>query len=239
MRKLLLTFFLSSTILLNFAQKHKGPINWLSIEEASVLYQKNPKPMFIDVYTDWCGWCKKMDASTFKDASIAQYLNSNFYAVKLNAETSDSLRFMGKTYYNTQQEKVKFLLDSLKKDLLLQEIEIKKNDSAFSKETKSLDPKISFLKEVLTKTENILKDSIQLKAKLNTNYIFLKNYANTVFENDQLTKEEFQEFIKKLKATKNLKGKNNVYSRLNELKTELNLLELSLEKINKKKKSKS
>ena len=238
MRKLLFTFFFSSVVLLSFGQKHKGPINWLSIEEASVLYQQNPKPMFIDVYTDWCGWCKRMDASTFQDASIAQYLNSNFYAVKLNAESSDSLRFMGKTYYNTQQEKVKFLLDSLKQDLASQEIEIKKNDSIFSKQAAALSPKISFLKEVITKTENVLKDSTEqkeLKMKLNDNYTSLERYANTIFENNQFSKDEFKEYTKKIKTTKNLKGKSNVYSCIKEFKMELNLLEVSLEKINNEK----
>ena len=44
MRKLLFTLFLSSVSILNFAQKHKGPINWLSLEEANSLYKENPKP---------------------------------------------------------------------------------------------------------------------------------------------------------------------------------------------------
>ena len=180
MHKLLFTFFLSSISLLNFAQKHKGPINWLSIEEANNLYQKNPKPMFIDVYTDWCGWCKKMDASTFQDASIARYLNSNFYPVKLNAETSDSLRFMGKTYYNTQKEKVKNLLDSLKKELTQQEIEIKEKDSIISTKINNLKPRIALLTEVTSKTEVLLKDSVsqkEIKAKLNLNYNSLEKYS--------------------------------------------------------------
>lgn len=239
MRKLLFICFLSAISLLSFAQKHKGPINWLSVEEASILYQENPKPMFIDVYTDWCGWCKRMDATTFQDASIAQYLNSNFYAVKLNAETPDSLSFMGKTYHNSQQKKVKYLLDSLKQDLASQAVEIKKIDSLFSKQAAPLNQKISFLKEIITKTENVLKDSIEqkeLKIRLNDNYTSLEKYANNIFENNRLSKDEFQEYTKKIKTTKNLKGKSNVYSCIKEFKKDLDLFELSLEKLNNEKK---
>ncbi|MGV3585410.1 MAG: thioredoxin family protein, partial [Adhaeribacter sp.] len=64
----------------------KGKINWLSLEEAAVLNKKEPRKMVIDVYTDWCGWCRKMDQSTFSDPEVADYVNKNFYAVKLDAE---------------------------------------------------------------------------------------------------------------------------------------------------------
>lgn len=79
-----------------------GSIKWYTPEEA---YEKNkisPKPFFIDVYTDWCGWCKRMDATTFKDPVIAQYLNNNFYPVKLDAETKDTVNFMDRSYVNSQ-----------------------------------------------------------------------------------------------------------------------------------------
>jgi thioredoxin-related protein len=52
----------------------------------------------IDVYTDWCGWCKKMDAETFNHPVIAEYLNKNYYPVKLNAESKADIVFNGTTY---------------------------------------------------------------------------------------------------------------------------------------------
>jgi thioredoxin-related protein len=61
-------------------------INWLTIEEAYKLTQKKPKKFVIDVYTDWCGWCKVMDRQTFSKPAIVDYVNENFYAVRLNAE---------------------------------------------------------------------------------------------------------------------------------------------------------
>jgi thioredoxin-related protein len=70
----------------------------MSFEEAVALCDKNPKKIFIDVYTDWCGWCKRMDATTFKDTGVANYMNTHFYAVKLDAETKDTIRFRDKAF---------------------------------------------------------------------------------------------------------------------------------------------
>ncbi len=79
----------------NFSNK-KG-VNWLTFEQASALSKTKPKKMLIDVYTDWCGWCKRMDKTTYEDASIIDYINKNFYAVKLNAESAKTVTYNGKS----------------------------------------------------------------------------------------------------------------------------------------------
>lgn len=66
-------------------------INWLDFETAIDKNKSNKKFIFIDVYTDWCGWCKKMDASTFLDKEVVNYMNTHFYAVKMNAESRDPI----------------------------------------------------------------------------------------------------------------------------------------------------
>ncbi len=53
------------------AGKKSETIRWISFEEAMKLNKKKPKMVFVDIYTDWCGWCKKMDAETFADPAIA------------------------------------------------------------------------------------------------------------------------------------------------------------------------
>ena len=62
------------------------------------LSQANPKKVFVDVYTNWCGWCKRMDKTTFKDPVVVQYLNDNFYPVKLNAEQKEDITFNDRTF---------------------------------------------------------------------------------------------------------------------------------------------
>jgi thioredoxin-related protein len=66
-------------------------IKWMSWEEAAAANDKQPKKIFVDIYTDWCGWCKKMDASTFMEPDVIQELNEKFYSVKLNAEQKESI----------------------------------------------------------------------------------------------------------------------------------------------------
>lgn len=68
-------------------------IKWLTWQEAMTLSQEEPRKIFIDIYTDWCGWCKRMDATTFKDPKVAAYINEHFYAVKFNAEMKDEIEF--------------------------------------------------------------------------------------------------------------------------------------------------
>ncbi len=70
-----------------------GEIRWLSFEEAVSLSEQTPKKLFIDVYTDWCGWCKRMDKTTFSDPDVAREINRHFYPVKLDAERKDTVRF--------------------------------------------------------------------------------------------------------------------------------------------------
>lgn len=96
-RLLYLSLFLFNLSIALQAQKSTG-IRWLSLAELEAAHQAAPKKVIIDIYTDWCGWCKRMDKATFQDSAVAAYVNEHFYAVKLNAETKDSLRFGNQIY---------------------------------------------------------------------------------------------------------------------------------------------
>ncbi len=98
MKKLLFYFLLISAGNV-FAQ---AEINWLSFEELEDSLQQNPKPTFIFFYADWCAYCKKMERNSFKNKAVIQQLSHDFYAVKMNAETTDTITFDGIKFYNEE-----------------------------------------------------------------------------------------------------------------------------------------
>lgn len=84
----------------NVIAKKKNPIEWYSYEKAYELNKKKPKKMMVDVYTDWCGWCRKMDTETFANPVIAEYMQKHFYCVKMDAEMKDTVNIDGVTFVN-------------------------------------------------------------------------------------------------------------------------------------------
>lgn len=78
-------------------------INWLTMEEAAAKIKQEPRKVLIDVYTDWCGWCRKMNKGTYTDPQIVEFINKNFYAVKFDAESKKPVTLNGHTYqYNSE-----------------------------------------------------------------------------------------------------------------------------------------
>jgi thioredoxin-related protein len=73
-------------------------VKWYSLPETLELNNKEPRDIIIDVYTDWCGWCKVMEKTTYNNSIIAEYLNKKFYLVKLNGEEREDIKIGDRTY---------------------------------------------------------------------------------------------------------------------------------------------
>ncbi|RLZ11685.1 thioredoxin family protein [Faecalibacter macacae] len=98
-----LTIFLSS---FSLAQE----IKWLSLDEATKVSNANPeKPILFNIYTSWCGYCKKLDKETFVDPTVAKYVNENYIPVKFNAETKEMVSFLGINFTYISAAKANYL----------------------------------------------------------------------------------------------------------------------------------
>ena len=96
-------------LLINLTSISAQSVKWYSFEEALQLNAERTanglptKKIFVDVYTDWCGWCKRMDATTFAHPVIAEKLNTDWIAVKVNAERKDTVIINGQVFVNENQ----------------------------------------------------------------------------------------------------------------------------------------
>ncbi len=79
---------------------HTQQINWMTMNEALEAQKKNPKKIFVDVYTDWCGPCKLLDKNTFTNINVINYINNHYYPVKFNAEGTEEVTYNGFKYTN-------------------------------------------------------------------------------------------------------------------------------------------
>ena len=88
------------TMLLFVGSMTAQKINWLTMNQAVAAQAKDPKKIFVDMYTNWCGPCKLMDRNTFSNKDVIAFINENFYAVKFNAEGNETVSASGQTFSN-------------------------------------------------------------------------------------------------------------------------------------------
>lgn len=96
MKKFLLLF----VIALVGATAQAQEIKWVTFQEAIKAQKKKPKPIFMDVYTHWCGPCKMLDQNTFSAPEVIKVIKDQYYAVKFNAEGNEDIEFLNKKFSN-------------------------------------------------------------------------------------------------------------------------------------------
>ncbi len=77
-------------------------VRWLSFEELEDSLSVKPKKVFIDFYTDWCTYCRKMDRVVFTNPEVIDVLNNQYYAVRFDAESNSHVTFSGHLLINDQ-----------------------------------------------------------------------------------------------------------------------------------------
>jgi len=120
MQKVVTFIFLLAVISYSFSVRdhESNKINWLGFQEAAKKMEIKELPVIIDVYTDWCGWCKVMDRKTYGKSKVAAYINEKFYAIKFNAESKEDIMWRGKIYrYDKQRGIHSLALELIKKDM--------------------------------------------------------------------------------------------------------------------------
>lgn len=86
----------------NMNMGSEGDLKWTNFTDGMKEASATNKKVLIDVYTDWCGWCKKMESDTYSDKDIRDYLMQNYVLVKLNAESDSKETYSGESM--TQEE---------------------------------------------------------------------------------------------------------------------------------------
>lgn len=71
-------------------------------EDALNKAKEKNKRVIVDIYTDWCGWCKKMDKDVYENSEIKKIVKKNFVFVKLDAESSEMISYNGKNFSGQQ-----------------------------------------------------------------------------------------------------------------------------------------
>jgi thioredoxin-related protein len=88
----ILTSFLTVTFAYSETDnKSSEPFKWYNYNEGLKFAAKKHKFLMIDFYTDWCGYCKKMDKLTYTDSTVAKYIRDHFVPIKVNAESREAM----------------------------------------------------------------------------------------------------------------------------------------------------
>jgi len=175
MEKKVSIVFIACLFVFSFAKvkpTEKEKINWLSIDEVNTKMKSDPKPIIMDIYTNWCYWCKMMDKKTYTNPKVISYINEHFYAVKLNAETKEPVIWNNKDYNYDEANKVNdFALYATQGQLAFPNTVIfpqKENiPSAIPgfMEPKEIEIILKYFGEGYYKTENFNEYSANFKAK--------------------------------------------------------------------------
>ena len=101
---IMLVFLLTTT--LTSAGDKAAELKWRKFDEGFAEAKKTNKKIMLDVYTDWCGWCKRLDKDVYANEKIMAYLNAKYVSIKLNAESKSMVTYKDTAYSEIQMARL-------------------------------------------------------------------------------------------------------------------------------------
>src|SRR5438552_2002702 len=95
---LAITVMLSAIVAIAQAGEKQPEFTWRDWNSGLREAASANRPVLVDVYTDWCGWCKRMDRDVYAQPEVRDYLSQHFVLVRLNAESPAAARYEGHAY---------------------------------------------------------------------------------------------------------------------------------------------
>jgi len=83
----------------------KESIQWISFEQLADSLRTNPKRVLLFFHTEWCAYCRKMQNDVFTDSKVVKRIKNDYYAVRFDAESVDTVNFDGQLLTNEVTKK--------------------------------------------------------------------------------------------------------------------------------------
>ncbi|WP_373071694.1 thioredoxin family protein [Zeaxanthinibacter enoshimensis] len=102
MKKIIFLFVLWLSGLMVLPAQHEEEIQWKTWSELEMALAEEPRPVFIFFHAEWCVYCKKLDREIFTKTPVVRKINREYYAVRMDVESRDTIVFDGLTFTNKQ-----------------------------------------------------------------------------------------------------------------------------------------
>jgi len=89
-------FFLFFCIFITFLGSNvwAGRVQWIDYNKGLAKAKTEKKPILLNFFANWCGYCVKMEKETFSDRTVANFLNDTFVPIRVNSDKEPRISAM-------------------------------------------------------------------------------------------------------------------------------------------------